>query len=124
MHTIKHKKSTSTLQERVSQHPASSIEQNTWRINPGNQGFWKRLYAFWGASAFTPSYLPAPLRRPLAGYMLALLLPFLTVLGIFYLKDIAPELSFVSAPVVLGILIVSLCSASLPGLLATLWDTF
>lgn len=124
MHIIKHKKSTSTLQEQVSQHPTSSIEQNTWRINPGNQGFWKRLYAFWGASAFTPSYLPTPLRRPLAGYMLALLLPFLTVLGIFYLKGIAPELSFVSAPVVLGILIVSLGWGALPGLLATLWGTF
>lgn len=104
MHTIQHKKSTSALQEQASQHSASFIEQNTCRIKPDNQSFWERLHAFWGASAFTPSYLPAPLRRPLAGYILALLLPFLIVLGIFYLKGIAPELSFVSAPLVLGIL--------------------
>lgn len=93
-------------------------------VPPGRQSSWQRAQSFLSALSFKPGFLPPLLRHQSIGYLLAILLPSLVVVGIFFfMADIAPLLHFYSAPVLLTVLLISLGWGTLPGLLATFSGT-
>lgn len=99
------------------------LEQETSQvagIPPAKQSPWQLVLSFSPALSFKPEFLPLPLRYRSIGYLLAVLLPSLVVVGISsFMADIAPLLHFYSAPVLLVVLLISLGWGTLPGLLAT-----
>jgi signal transduction histidine kinase len=89
-------------------------------VQPDRQSSWQRVQSFLSALSFKSGFLPLLLRHRSIGYLLAVLLPSLIVVGIFsFMADVAPLLHFYSAPVLLVVLLISLGWGTLPGLLAT-----
>lgn len=74
--------------------------------------------------SFVPSFLPARLRVPFIGYLLALVLPLFIVLGKMFLTSIPSFFLFSDVLFLVVVLIVSLGWGTLPGLLAVAESIF
>lgn len=97
-------------------HPGGRIQQ---RI----QIFWRALRSWLAAHTFVSSWLPTALRPWFVGYLMAIVLQVLAILLIELAIHGYPAFSFIEAPVLLVVLLISLIWGSGPGILATLVGT-
>jgi PAS domain S-box-containing protein len=82
---------------------------------------WGALRCWLQANSLSPRWLPRPLRRPVVGYLAALLVEIVAILGILLLTQWRSEFLYTCLLPILGVMLVALNWGTLPGLLATLW---
>jgi len=90
---------------------------------PGRQlaaNAWRRLHHWVQANTLAPSWLPARLRHPALGYLVAVTLEVLAVVLTLLLLMCIPAFSLVGLLVILGVVLVALNWGAGPSLLATL----
>ena len=87
-------------------------------IKPGLR---RRLSYWFVASTFTPSWLPTKLQYPFFGYLVALLLQAIAVLGSLYLDAMLQVFIFIGSLEVLAIALVALSWGVGPSVLSTLF---
>lgn len=85
------------------------------KLNPGQS-----MRHWFVASTFTPSWLPAGLRHPIFGYLIALLLQILAITATFYLDISLRNFIFLGSLEVLAIALVALSWGVGPSVIATL----
>ena len=84
---------------------------------------WKRLTHWLSSSTITPEWVPAPWNHPITGFICAILIPLLSILVTFLLKQIFLTFVFPATLIVIAVVIVAFLWGTGPGLLATLWGT-
>ncbi|GHO46604.1 PAS domain-containing sensor histidine kinase [Ktedonospora formicarum] len=119
MITSRKRDGTSTHIQQYTIFPAPSQEPDHKTGNP----FQRRIQSFLGTSSFSPEFLPSILRCRGIGYIIAIMLPLITLFFEYILKDISPYFTFASAPIMLIIVVVSLCWGAIPGLISTIIST-
>ncbi len=82
--------------------------------------WWRSVCHWFSAHTFVSAWLPAPLQPAFMGYAFAFLLQSAAVAFVSLLVRTYPEFSFVEAPVILVVLLISLGWGAAPGGAATL----
>ncbi|HEU5382652.1 MAG TPA: ATP-binding protein [Ktedonobacteraceae bacterium] len=149
---MEHENATKTTVEQstisLEQEASSTIEQNQERVKTGEEAqtrqseqellleqasdthiliqkrsFGSRLRRWFISSSFTPQWLPAGLRHPLFGYLIALLLQTIAILATLYLDNSLQKFVFPGSLEVLAIALVALSWGVGPSVIATLVGT-
>jgi hypothetical protein len=81
---------------------------------------WHRLRQWVRANTFAPSWLPARLRHPILGYLMAVMLEVIAVALTLLLRMVMPAFSLLGVLEILGVVIVALNWGGVPSLLAAL----
>ena len=81
---------------------------------------WHRLRQWVRANTFAPSWLPARLRHPILGYLMAVILEVIAVALTLLLRMVMPAFSLLGVLEILGVVIVALNWGGVPSLLAAL----
>jgi signal transduction histidine kinase len=81
---------------------------------------WHRLRQWVRANTFAPSWLPARLRHPILGYLMAVMLEVIAVALTLLLSMVMPAFSLLGVLEILGVVIVALNWGGVPSLLAAL----
>jgi PAS domain S-box-containing protein len=90
------------------------------RLPVQQHGRLRRLRSWFGASTFSPAWLPRRLQHPLFGYLVASLLQVVAVLFTVYLDTIFQDFVFIGALALLGIALVALSWGVGPSVVSTL----
>ncbi|GHO48276.1 sensor histidine kinase [Ktedonospora formicarum] len=102
---------TSSLDERTEERIA--MERDT-RTHPESADTFLHKYAF------VAPFIPAPFRSLKLGYLLTPLLPFIASIAVYMSLHAFPHMHFEEAPILLAVILVSVCWGLLPGLIASM----